>query len=130
MNFPPRQGRGANRAAVLVSALVAGCAGTSAVVGLPPEEFERAFAAGYDVAAADRCGDAVDAGLVRYHLVENAKRRGLDEAAADKAGRAFDKTRSEFARKLQARPEYCVTDYAVTRDTLALYQKGEFSAER
>ena len=119
-------------------ALLAGCAltaactapGGSAVVGLPPEEFNRAYAAGYDIAAAERCGETIDAGVVRYNLVEDVKRRGLGDGIADKTGHAFDKTRSEFARKLQARPDYCVTEYAVSRDTLALYRKGEFSAAR
>ncbi len=113
-------------------ALLAACTGpgSSAVVGLPPEEFDRAYAAGYDIAAAERCGETIDAGLVRYNLVQDIKRRNLGDAVADKAGRAFDKTRSEFARKLQARPDYCVTEYAVSRDTLALYRKGEFSAAR
>jgi hypothetical protein len=113
-------------------ALIAACTapGGSAVVGLPPEEFNLAYAAGYDIAAAERCGETIDAGLVRYNLVEDVKRRGLGDGIADKTGRAFDKTRSEFARKLEARPDYCVTEYAVSRDTLALYRKGEFSAAR
>lgn len=113
-------------------ALIAACTmpGGSAVVGLPPEEFNRAYAAGYDIAAAERCGEPIDAGLVRYNLVQDAKRRGLGDEIADKTGRAFDKTRSEFARKLQARPDYCVTEYAVSRDTLAHYRQGEFSAAR
>ncbi len=116
---------------VLAALPLAACAGPdgSAVVGLPAAEFNRAYAAGYDVAAAERCGASVDAGLVRYNLVEDVKRRGLDDAVSDKAGRAFDKTRSEFNRKLQSRPDFCVTEYAVTQDTLARYQKGEFSPE-
>jgi hypothetical protein len=62
--------------------------------------------------------------------LEDAKRRGLGDEIADKTGSAFDKTRSEFARKLQARPDYCVTEYTLSRETLALYRKGEFSAAR
>ncbi len=114
------------------SALLSACTGPggSAVVGLPPDEFNRAYAAGYDIAAAERCGEPIDAGLVRYKLVEDIKRRGLGDAVADKAGHAFDKTRSEFARKLQSRPDYCVTEYALSRDTLAQYRNGGFSAER
>jgi Tfp pilus assembly protein PilX len=99
-------------------------------VGLPPDEFQLAYAAGYDIAAAERCGETIDAGLVRYNLVQDIKRRGMDDAVASKAGHAFDKTRSEFARKLQSRPDYCVTEYALSRDTLALYRKGEFSTAR
>jgi hypothetical protein len=106
-------------------ALIAACtaSGGSAVVGLPPEEFNRAYAAGYDIAAAERCGETIDAGLVRYNLVEDVKRRGMGDGIADKTGRAFDKTRSEFARKLQARPDYCVTEYAVARHSCALSQR-------
>ena len=98
------------------------------MVGLPAAEFDRAYAAGYDVAAAERCGAEIDAGLVRSNLVEGAKRRGLTESAADKAGRAIDKTRSEFRRKLLGRPEFCVSEYAVSSDTLAEYQKGQVSS--
>ena len=99
----------------------------SAVVGLPAEDFDRAYVAGLDIAAAQRCGVAVDAGVVRINLVEDAKRRGRNDATAEKAGRAFDKTRAEFARKLQSRPEFCVSQYAVSPEALALYRKGEFS---
>jgi hypothetical protein len=113
--------------AAVMSALMAACAGSSAVVGLPSQEFDRAYAAGYDVAAAERCGEPVDSGLVRHNLVEDVKRRGLDASVADKAGRTYDKTRSEFARKLRSRPEFCVTEYAVARETFAQYQKGEFA---
>jgi CRISPR/Cas system-associated exonuclease Cas4 (RecB family) len=98
------------------------------MVGLPGSEFERAYAAGYDVAAAERCGAPVDAGLVRSKLVEAMKHEELDAVTVDKAGRTFDKTRSEFTRKLQSRPEYCVSEYAVPRESLARYEKGEFSA--
>lgn len=117
---------------LLAAMLQSACAGSvgSPVSGLPADEFNRAYAAGYDIAAAERCGAAVDAGLVRYNLVEDVKRRGLDPALADKSGLAFDKTRAEFARKLKARPDYCVTEYTVTGATLAQYQKGEFSAPR
>lgn len=113
-------------------ALLSACTGLggSAVVGLPPDEFDRAYAAGYDIAAAERCGEIIDAGFVRYNLVEDVKRRGLGDAVADKAGHAFDKTRSEFARKLQGRTDYCVTEYALSRDTLAQYRRGDFSAAR
>jgi CRISPR/Cas system-associated exonuclease Cas4 (RecB family) len=100
----------------------------SGMAGLPASEFDRAYAAGYDVAAAERCGVPVDAGLVRNNLVETMKREGLDAANVDKAGRTFDKTRAEFTRKLQSRPEYCVTEYAIPRESLARYEKGEFSA--
>ena len=119
-------------AAVLPALLLTACAGQggSAVVGLPSEEFGRAYTAGYDVAAAERCGQAVDPGRVRHNLVEDVKRRGLDPAIADKSSRAFDKTRGEFTRKLQSRPDYCVTEFAVSQETLAEYQKGEFSADR
>lgn len=108
------------------------CTGFSpdAIVGLPADDFQRAYAAGYDVAAAERCGEALDAGLIRYRLVEDAKRRGLTDADADTAGRTFDKTRAEFSRKLQSRPDYCVAEYSVSRETLSLYQKGEFSNAR
>ena len=60
-------------------ALLAACTGpgSSAVVGLPPEEFDRAYAAGYDIAAAERCGETIDAGLVRYNLVQDIKRREI-----------------------------------------------------
>jgi hypothetical protein len=116
----------------LAGILLTACAGSggSAMVGLPAEEFDRAYAAGYDVAAAERCGAAVDAGHIRHALVEDVKRRGADPTVADKAGRAFDKTRSEFTGKLQARPDYCVTEYAVPPERLAQYNKGEFSAAR
>ncbi len=100
------------------------------MVGLPAEEFERAYAAGYDVAAAERCGAAVDAGAVRHALVTDAERRGQGADIAGKAGRTFDKTRAEFTRKLKSRPDYCVTEYAVTPEQLAQYAKGEFSAAR
>ena len=112
------------------AAHVAACAGPfeSGMVGLPGSEFERAYAAGYDVAAAERCGAPVDAGLVRSKLVEAMKHEELDAVTVDKAGRTFDKTRSEFTRKLQSRPEYCVSEYAVPRGSLARYEKGEFSA--
>jgi hypothetical protein len=96
-------------------------------VGLPPSDFERAYAAGYDVAAAERCGQAVDAGLVRHNLVEGMKQQNLDPAIVEKAGRTFDKTRTEFTRKLRSRPDYCVTEYAIPRERLAQYEKGEFS---
>jgi hypothetical protein len=98
------------------------------MVGLPPEEFERAYAAGYDIAAAERCGAALDAGAVRHALVTDVERRGHPTGIADKAGRAFDKTRTEFTQKLHARPDYCVTEYAVPPERLAQYAKGEFSA--
>jgi hypothetical protein len=122
----------AQLAAFATCTLLAACAGSgsSAVVGLPDEEFQRAYAAGFDVAAAERCGEDIDAGLIRYKLVESVKKRGLGDTVADKAGRTFDKTRSEFANKLQSRPDYCVSEYAVSRETLALYQKGEFSDAR
>jgi hypothetical protein len=100
------------------------------MVGLPAEEFERAYAAGYDVAAAERCGAAIDAGAIRHALVTDVERRGNPPGTADKAGRAFDKTRSEFTQKLHARPDYCVTEYAVPKERLAQYAKGEFSAAR
>jgi hypothetical protein len=101
--------------AVAMSALaVAACgSGGSGVVGLPAEDFDRAYTAGLDVAAAERCGAGVDAGLVRYNLVEDAKRRGLAADVAEKSGRAFDKTRMEFAQRLAQRPDYCVSGYAV-----------------
>lgn len=116
----------------LAAVLLTGCAGSggSGMVGLPAEEFERAYAAGYDVAAAERCGAAIDAGAVRHALVTDAERRGQEPGVADRAGRAFDKTRSEFTRKLHARPDYCVTEYTVSPELLAQYQKGEFSAAR
>jgi hypothetical protein len=120
------------RAAVVTACLaITGCAmGGSGVVGLPADEFERAYAVGLDVAAAERCGDAVDAGLVRYGLVESAKRRGQPDSIAEKVGRAFDKTRAEYTRRLTKAPEFCVAQYNVSRETLALYQKGEFSPPR
>ncbi len=116
----------------LAATSLSACAATfgSAVVGLPAEDFDRAYLVGLDIAAAQRCGVTVDAGGVRAHLVEDAKRRGRDDATSEKAGRAFDKTRAEFARKLQSRPEYCVSEYAVAPETLALYGKGQFSAGR
>jgi hypothetical protein len=123
--------RPAGAALVLaVAAHLAACAGPfeSGMVGLSASEFDRAYAAGYDVAAAERCGAPVDAGLVRNNLVEAMKREGLDPDTLDKAGRTFDKTRAEFTRKLQSRPEYCVTEYAIPRESLARYEKGEFSA--
>lgn len=118
--------------ASLAAVLLTGCAGSggSAMVGLPADIFDRAYAAGYDVAAAERCGAEIDAGHVRHTLVTDIQRRGLDPGIADKAGRAFDKTRSEFTGKLHARPDYCVTEYAVSPELLAQYQKGEFSAPR
>ncbi len=115
---------------MVAAVLLAACANGSAMVGLPAEDFERAYAAGYDVAAAERCGAAVDAGRIRHALVEDVRRRGGQPPVADKAGRTFDKTRSEFASKLQARPDFCVTEYAVTPERLAQYDKGEFSAAR
>jgi hypothetical protein len=124
--------RGRTGATLILAAAahVAACAGPfeSGMVGLPASEFDRAYAAGYDVAAAERCGAPVDAGLVRNNLIEAMKREGLDAVTVDKAGRTFDKTRAEFTRKLQSRPEYCVTEYAVPRESLARYEKGEFSA--
>lgn len=104
-----------------------GGAGDSGMVGLPPSEFERAYAAGYDVAAAERCGQPIDAGLVRHNLIVGMKQRDLDPSTIEKAGRTFDKTRAEFTRKLRSRPEYCVTEYAIPRERLAQYEKGEFS---
>jgi hypothetical protein len=100
------------------------------MVGLPADEFERAYAAGYDVAAAERCGAAIDAGAVRHALVTDVERRGLGSDIAGKAGRTFDKTRSEFTRKLQSRPDYCVTEFAMSPDQLAKYAKGDISAAR
>ncbi len=97
------------------------------MVGLPADEFERAYAAGYDVAAAERCGAAIDAGAVRHALVTDVERRGLAPGIADKAGRTFDKTRSEFTRKLKSRPDYCVTEFAMPPEQLAKYIKGDFS---
>ncbi len=94
--------------------------------GVPEADFERAFTAGLDVAAAERCGAPVDAGLVRYNLVEDAKRRGLPAGQADKAGVAFDKTRAEYSQRLQADPSFCATGYTPVPERLALYQKGEF----
>ena len=122
---------GAAAALLLTSAAhLAACAGPfeSGMVGLSASEFNRAYATGYDVAAAERCGTSIDAGLVRNNLVEAMKREGLDDDTVIKAGQTFDKTRAEFTRKLQSRPEYCVTEYAVPRETLARYEKGEFSA--
>lgn len=118
--------------ALVACGVLAGCGAmtSSAVVGLPKEDFDRAYAAGYDVAAAEHCGAAVDPGLVRHNLIQDMKRRGLSDDLADKAGRAFDKTRAEFARKARSKPDFCVTEYAVSPETLALYQKGEFSAAR
>ena len=60
--------------AVAMSALAVAACGSdgSGVVGLPAEDFDRAYTAGLDVAAAERCGAGVDAGLVRYNLVEDA----------------------------------------------------------
>lgn len=117
-------------AAPLAAVLLTGCAGSggSAMVGLPAGEFERAYAAGYDVAAAERCGAAIDAGAVRHALVTDAERRGLAPGIADKAGRTFDKTRSEFTRKLKSRPDYCVAEYAISPEQLARYKQGDFSA--
>lgn len=119
-------------AAPVAALLLSACAGSvgSGMVGLPAEEFERAFAAGYDVAAAERCGAAIDAGAVGHALVTDVERRGHPPGIADKAGRTFDKTRSEFTQKLRARPDYCVTEYAVPPERLAQYAKGEFSAAR
>ena len=116
----------------LAAICLSACAATvgSAIVGLPAEDFDRAHVTGLDIAAAERCGVTVDAGGVRANLVEDTKRRGRDDATAEKAGRAFDKTRAEFTRKLQSRPEFCVSEYAVAPETLALYRKGEFSAGR
>lgn len=113
---------------VMPAVMIAGCAGgSSGVVGLPAADFERAYKAGLDVAAAERCGAAVDAGLVRYNLVEDAKRRGMPPEVAEKSGRAFDKTRSEFALKLAKKPDYCIRNYNVSAAQLALYQNGQFS---
>jgi hypothetical protein len=118
-------------ACLTACAALTGCAaGGSGGVGLPAYEFEQAYAVGLDVAAAERCGDTVDAGLVRYNLVENAKRRGQPDAIAEKAGRAFDKTKAEYTRRLAKTPEFCVSQYNVSSETLALYQKGEFSRPR
>lgn len=116
-------------AAVLLPAHLAACGSTgdSGMVGLPPSEFERAYAAGYDVATAERCGQPIDAGLVRHNLVESLNQQNLDPATIEKAGRTFDKTRAEFTRKLRSRPEYCVSEYAIPRERLAQYEKGEFS---
>jgi hypothetical protein len=117
-------------AAPLVAVIVSGCAGSggSGMVGLPASEFERAYAAGYDVAAAERCGAAIDAGAVRYALVTDVERRGLTSDIADKAGRTFDKTRSEFASKLKSRPDYCVTEFQMSPEQLAKYNKGDIAA--
>lgn len=100
-----------------------------AVAGLPSDAFERSYAVGYDVAAAERCGETIDAGAVRYRLVENLKGRGYDEATAEKGGRTFDKTRAELTRKLKTQPEFCVSQYALSPEALALYRKGEFPAD-
>lgn len=113
-------------AACLLSAALSGCGGASGIPGLPAPDFERAFAAGLDVAAAERCGSGVDAGLVRHNLVENSKRRGLSGSEAEKAGLAFDKTRQEYGAKLASDPAYCVRAYADGQDRLARYQKGDF----
>lgn len=107
-------------------AAMAACSASSGIPGLPTPEFARSFAAGLDVAAAERCGESVDAGLVRYNLVEYGKRSGLPAHQAEKAGLAFDKTRSEYAHKLAADPAYCTRDHTPTQERLALYQKGEF----
>ncbi len=104
-----------------------GATGDSGMMGLPPTEFQRAYAAGYDVAAAERCGQAVDAGRVRHNLVEGMKQQNVAPELVEKAGRTFDKTRTEFTQKLQSRPEYCVAEYAVPAERLAQYEKGEFS---
>ncbi|OYW54632.1 MAG: hypothetical protein B7Y80_06220 [Hyphomicrobium sp. 32-62-53] len=119
-------------AAAVAALLLSACAGSggSGMVGLPADEFERAYAAGYDVAAAERCGANIDAGAVRHALVTDVERRGHPSGIADKAGRTFDKTRSEFTQKLHARPDYCVTEYAVPPERLAQYAKGEFSPAR
>ena len=97
------------------------------MMGLPPTEFQRAYAAGYDVAAAERCGQAVAAGRVRHNLVEAMKQQNVAPEIVEKAGRTFDKTRAEFTQKLRSRPEYCVTEYAIPSERLAQYEKGEFS---
>lgn len=115
----------------LVACALAGCAGAdpgSGVVGLPADEFQIAHNAGLDVAAAEHCGTAVDAGLVRHRLVEEARRRGLPDEVAEKSGRAFDKTRSEFSRRLAKTPGSCPSGPAVSAETLAQSGKGEFSA--
>lgn len=121
-------GAGPFALASLVAALSAGCAaGTSGVPGLPSEEFDRAYRAGLDIAAAERCGVPVDAGLVRYNLVEDSKRRGVTPEIAEKSGRAFDKTRAEYRLKLYRKPQFCVSEYDVSVSQLTLYQQGEFS---
>jgi hypothetical protein len=126
-NIQLRRVIGAAFGAVVATHLTAcGGPGDSGMVGLPPSQFERAYAAGYDVAAAERCGQAIDAGLVRHNLIAGIQREGMDPVIVEKAGRTFDKTRAEFTRKLQTRPEYCVTEYAVPRERLAQYEKGEF----
>lgn len=112
--------------ACLIAAVLMGCGGTSGIPGLPEAEFNQAFAAGLDVAAAERCGTQVDAGLVRHNLVETVKRRGLSSNQAEKSGLAFDKTRNEYSAKLAKDPAYCVRAYADAQDRLARYQKGDF----
>lgn len=117
---------------LLAAVLQMGCAGAggSGMASLPAEDFERAYAAGYDIAAAERCGAVIDAGAVRHALVTDAERRGLGPELAAKTGRTFDMTRTEFTLKLKSRPDYCVTEYAVSPEQLAQYAKGEFSAAR
>lgn len=123
-----RTGLAAAAAGLLTVHLAAcGATGDSGMVGLPPTEFQRAYAAGYDVAAAERCGRAVDAGRVRHNLVEGMKQQNVAPEIVEKAGRTFDKTRTEFTQKLRSRPEYCVTEYAIPSERLAQYEKGEFS---
>lgn len=118
------------RACLVLSVMCAACSSApqSGIPGLPDADFERAFQAGLDVAAAERCGGSLDGGAVRYHLVEDAKRRGLSDAVADRAGVAFDKTRSEYAQRLAGQSAFCVSSYVAPEARLAGYAKGEFPA--
>lgn len=141
---PFRSSRLAPTASAVIACTLAACAGTdpgSGVVGLPADEFQIAHNAGLDVAAAEHCGSAVDAGLVRHRLVAEARLRGTPDEVAEKSGRAFDKTRSEFSRRLAGTPGSCTSGPAVTlapsakgtlaptaKGTLALRGKAEFSA--
>jgi hypothetical protein len=111
---------------LLIALALPACGTGSPVVGLPRPEFNLAFAAALDVVAAERCGHPVDAGLVRHQLVQHVLRRGADAVTADKAGMAFDKTRSEYGRRLTAQPDYCATAAAIPEARLAAYAKGEF----
>jgi hypothetical protein len=105
---------------------VTACSSPDGGTGLQPSQFDLAFAAGLAVAAAERCGLAVDAGRVRYEIVQSLLKSGADETLAERAGRAFDKTRSEYSDRLASRPDYCVTEFEADPDRLLAMEEGRF----